>query len=107
VVLNAMAAREKGAHIHTRPAASALVAQGPVAPASGARRWQPVSIRAKALVNAAGPGSPSSSDDLKLESPYGIRLIQGSHLIVPKLYEGEHATSCRTKTSASSSPFLT
>jgi len=26
-----------------------------------------------------------------MESPYGIRLIQGSHLIVPKLYEGEHA----------------
>ncbi|MFT0701982.1 glycerol-3-phosphate dehydrogenase, partial [Citrobacter meridianamericanus] len=30
-------------------------------------------------------------DDLKQKSPYGIRLIQGSHIIVPKLYEGEHA----------------
>jgi glycerol-3-phosphate dehydrogenase len=26
-----------------------------------------------------------------MESPYGIRLIQGSHIIVPKLYEGDHA----------------
>jgi glycerol-3-phosphate dehydrogenase len=50
------------------------------------------SIRAKALVNAAGPWvAKFIKDDLKLESPYGIRLIQGSHLIVPKLYEGEHA----------------
>lgn len=30
-------------------------------------------------------------EDLKLDSPYGIRLIQGSQLIVPKLYEGAHA----------------
>lgn len=50
------------------------------------------SIHAKALVNAAGPWvAKFIRDDLKLESPYGIRLIQGSHLIVPKLYEGEHA----------------
>jgi glycerol-3-phosphate dehydrogenase len=50
------------------------------------------SIRAKALVNAAGPWvAKFIRDDLKMESPYGIRLIQGSHLIVPKLYEGEHA----------------
>lgn len=50
------------------------------------------SIRAKALVNAAGPWvAKFIRDDLKLDSPYGIRLIQGSHLIVPKLYEGENA----------------
>jgi glycerol-3-phosphate dehydrogenase len=50
------------------------------------------SIRAKALVNAAGPWvAKFIRDDLKLESQYGIRLIQGSHLIVPRLYEGENA----------------
>ena len=49
-------------------------------------------ITAKALVNAAGPWvAKFIRDDLKLESPYGIRLIQGSHLIVPKLYEGDNA----------------
>lgn len=43
-------------------------------------------------MNAAGPWvARFIRDDLKMESPYGIRLIQGSHLIVPKLYEGEHA----------------
>ncbi len=93
VVLNAMAARENGAHIHTRTRCL------------NARRvkglWQVqleradgslFSIQARALVNAAGPWVATFiRDDLKLQSPYGIRLIQGSHLIVPKLYEGEHA----------------
>ncbi|MNS52583.1 Aerobic glycerol-3-phosphate dehydrogenase [compost metagenome] len=49
-------------------------------------------IRARALINAAGPWVASFiKDDLKLDAPYGIRLIQGSHIIVPRMYEGEHA----------------
>ncbi|EJL04413.1 MULTISPECIES: glycerol-3-phosphate dehydrogenase [Pseudomonas] len=93
VVLNAMAAREKGAHIHTRTrCVNARRSKGlwhlHMERADGSL----FSIRAKALVNAAGPWvAKFIRDDLKMESPYGIRLIQGSHLIVPKLYEGEHA----------------
>lgn len=93
VVLNAQAARDNGAHIHTRTRCV------------GARRSQGLwhlnmeradgtqfSIRAKALVNAAGPWvAQLLREDFKLESAYGIRLIQGSHLVVPRLYEGEHA----------------
>ncbi len=93
VVLNAMAARENGAHVHTRTrCVSARRDKGlwhlEMERDNGAR----FSIQAKALVNAAGPWvAKFIKDDLKLESPYGIRLIQGSHLIVPRLYEGEHA----------------
>lgn len=93
VVLNAMAAREQGAHIHTRTrCVNAHRIEGywhvHLERADGSL----FSIRARALVNAAGPWvARFIRDDLKLESPYGIRLIQGSHLIVPKLYEGEHA----------------
>jgi glycerol-3-phosphate dehydrogenase len=93
VVLNAMSAREHGAHIHTQTRCV------------NARRNKGVwhlnmeradgslfTFTAKALVNAAGPWvAKFIRDDLKLESPYGIRLIQGSHLIVPKLYEGDNA----------------
>ena len=51
-------------------------------------------MRAKALVNAAGPWvAQFIGDKLQQRSPYGIRLIQGSHIIVPKLYEGEQAIS--------------
>ncbi|MDH0748594.1 glycerol-3-phosphate dehydrogenase [Pseudomonas sp. GD03842] len=93
VVLNAMAAREKGAHIHTQTRClNARRSNGlwhlNMERADGSL----FSIRAKALVNAAGPWvAKFIREDLKLESQYGIRLIQGSHLIVPKLYEGENA----------------
>lgn len=93
VVLNAMAARENGAHIHTRTRCLRAervdgLWQVELQHADGSLQ----SIRARALVNAAGPWVASFiKDDLKLDAPYGIRLIQGSHLIVPRLYEGEQA----------------
>lgn len=93
VVLNAMAAREQGAHIHTRTrCVSARRNKGlwhiHLERADGSL----YSIRARALVNAAGPWvARFIRDDLKQESPYGIRLIQGSHIIVPKLFDGEQA----------------
>ncbi|MGS7252634.1 glycerol-3-phosphate dehydrogenase [Pseudomonas anuradhapurensis] len=93
VVLNAMAAREHGAHVHTRTRCLRAervdgLWQVHLQHADGSLH----SIRARALVNAAGPWVASFiKDDLKLDAPYGIRLIQGSHIIVPRLYEGEHA----------------
>ena len=93
VVLNAMAAREHGAHVRTRTRClGARRVDGlwrvELEHADGSRQ----SIRARALVNAAGPWVASFiKDDLQLDAPYGIRLIQGSHLIVPRLYEGDHA----------------
>ncbi|WP_095154882.1 glycerol-3-phosphate dehydrogenase [Pseudomonas sp. Irchel 3E13] len=93
VVLNAMAARERGAHILTRTRCLSARRSGKlwnvqVERADGSQQ----TIQARSLVNAAGPWvAKFIKDDLKLDAPYGIRLIQGSHLIVPKLYEGEHA----------------
>lgn len=93
VVLNAIAARENGAHIHTRTRCLSAQRVGgqwlvQLERADGSR----FSITAKALVNAGGPWvAKFIREDLKLESAYGIRLIQGSHLIVPRLYEGENA----------------
>ena len=93
VVLNAMAAREHGAHVHTRTRClSARRSKGlwhlQLERNDGSR----YSIRARALVNAAGPWvARFIRDDLKQQSPYGIRLIQGSHIVVPRLYDGEQA----------------
>lgn len=92
VVLNAMHAREKGADIVTRT--RCLSAQRvedywvvELENAQGSFK-----IKAKALVNAAGPWvAQFIKQDLQLKSPYGIRLIQGSHIVVPKLYEGDKA----------------
>lgn len=48
--------------------------------------------RAKALVNAAGPWAQSFIEDkVQQKSPRNIRLIKGSHFVVPKMYEGEQA----------------
>ncbi|MEX6500989.1 glycerol-3-phosphate dehydrogenase [Pseudomonas zhanjiangensis] len=93
VVLNAMAAREQGAHVHTRTrCVSARRSKGlwhiHLERDDGSR----YSIRARTLVNAAGPWvARFIRDDLKQQSPYGIRLIQGSHIIVPRLFDGEQA----------------
>lgn len=92
VVLNAMHAREKGADIVTRTRClSAQRVEGywvvELENAQGSFK-----IKAKALVNAAGPWvAQFIKQDLQLKSPYGIRLIQGSHIVVPKLYEGDKA----------------
>jgi len=93
VVLNAMAAREHGAQVQTRTRC--------IAASRHQDHWHlqleradgsSFSIRARALVNAAGPWVARFIETgLQQKAPYGIRLIQGSHLIVPRLYEGEHA----------------
>ncbi|MEB0131040.1 glycerol-3-phosphate dehydrogenase [Pseudomonas sp. CCI2.4] len=93
VVLNAMAARENGAHVHTQTRCiNARRSKGLWLLNMQRADGSLFSIQAKALVNAAGPWvAKFIRDDLKLTSPYGIRLIQGSHLIVPRLYDGENA----------------
>ena len=93
VVLNALAAQEAGARIATRTRC--------VSAERLADHWQlqllhadgrQETLQARALVNASGPWVASFiKDGLKQTAPYGIRLIQGSHLIVPHLYDGEQA----------------
>lgn len=49
--------------------------------------WQ-----ARGLVNATGPWVKNFFDDgLKLKSPYGIRLIKGSHIVVPRVHNQKQA----------------
>ena len=49
-------------------------------------------IRAKALVNATGPWVEEFiKTQLDQPSPFKIRQVQGSHLVVKRLYEGDHA----------------
>lgn len=92
VILNAMQAREKGAELVTRTeCVAAEVIDGTWLLTLKQQQTQ-YQIRAKALVNAAGPWVERFlKDTLKLDSPYKIRHIQGSHLIIPKLYEGDYA----------------
>lgn len=88
VVLNALQAKEKGAKVVTRTRCIKAYREQELwhlELQSGAEFYQ---VRARALVNAAGPWVEEIiSENLKLKSPYRIRLIQGSHIVVPKLYD--------------------
>src|SRR5215470_12958171 len=90
VVLNAVDAARRGADIRTRTRAVAAERRNGAWSLttehvdSGERE----EIAAKTLVNAAGPWvARTLSDVAKVETKAGIRLVQGSHIVVPKLFD--------------------
>ena len=48
-------------------------------------------VEARALVNAAGPWVEEALGRLGINARGGVRLVKGSHIVVPRLYEGGHA----------------
>lgn len=92
VVLNALDAAERGAVIHTRcKFLSAEPHDGTWSAsleADGLRR----TVRARILVNAAGPWVEGVLRNVITQpGPAHLRLVKGSHIVVPRLYEGEQA----------------
>jgi glycerol-3-phosphate dehydrogenase len=88
VVLNALHAAENGAEIATRTEFLSATREGGHwrARLSGGRQ-----VSAKAIVNAAGPWVAAALGRLSETSTSQVRLIKGSHIVVPRLYEGDHA----------------
>ncbi len=85
---NAQDAAANGAEIATRTALLAARREG--------ETWQADlsdgrTVAARALVNAAGPWVRTLLDTLAIETPSQVRLVKGSHIVVPRLYEGDHA----------------
>lgn len=88
VVLNAMQAREKGAQIMTQTRCVSAKREDGLWLIDLENAHGQFQVKAKVLVNAAGPWvSQFIREDVQIKSPYGIRLIQGSHIIVPKLHD--------------------
>jgi len=49
-------------------------------------------VHADAMVNAAGPWVRQVLDDaLKVKLPASVRLVKGSHIVVPRIHEERHA----------------
>ena len=89
VVLNAVDAAERGAEIATR---TALVSAHRENEVWRARLSDGRTLSAKAIVNAAGPWVKEVlGDRLQSGSKAGLRLIRGSHIVVPQLHGGDHA----------------
>lgn len=89
VVANAMAARDQGARILT---GTECVSGKRIQGGWRARLSNGEEIEARALVNAAGPWVKRVLND-KLNQPSrdAVRLVRGSHMVVRRLYDGDHA----------------
>ncbi len=89
VVLNAQDAAAHGAEVLTRTRVASAVRDGDawvatLLDAAGTAR----TVRARALVNAAGPWvAEVLSNVLRSNAPATVRLVQGSHVVVRRLYE--------------------
>ncbi|MES2018926.1 MAG: glycerol-3-phosphate dehydrogenase [Pseudomonadota bacterium] len=93
VVLNAIDARERGARILTRTICSHVERGTTVwnATLTGADGVQ-TKVRARALVNAAGPWAAQFLHTATKVPPHqSLRLIKGSHIVVPRLFEHPYA----------------
>lgn len=93
VVLNALQAQEYGAAITTRTrVVSAQREQGCWRVELQLQDGSLQCVYCRALVNAAGPWvDPVRSAILGAEVAPAVRLVKGSHIVVPRLYQGEHA----------------
>lgn len=100
VVLNAQEVAKRGGEVRTQTkVVSARREQGIwLVDAVDSLTGETFSWRAKGLVNATGPWVKEFFDDgLKLKSPYGIRLIKGSHIVVPKVHNQPQAYILQNK----------
>ena len=92
VVLNAVDAAERGADVRTR---TRLVSAHRAAGgwhASLAAEAGGTAVQARMLVNAAGPWvGQVLAGALGRHAAARTRLVKGSHIVVPRLYEGAHA----------------
>ncbi len=94
VVLNAMDAAEKGAKILTRT----ILDQAHRNPdcwqldVRNTQNGKKQKFNAKILINAAGPWvSQVISDRVMLDAKSDVRLVKGSHIVVPKLFGHDRA----------------
>ncbi len=87
-VLNAVDAHDNGAEIAVRTELLSARREGGLwrAALSDGRE-----VTARALVNAAGPWVAQLLARLCVNASAGVRLVKGSHIVVPKLYDGDHA----------------
>ncbi|MGB7755003.1 MAG: glycerol-3-phosphate dehydrogenase [Salinisphaera sp.] len=93
VVLNCMDAANRGATIMTRTRCESAK--------RSADGWQvtlktadgeTIEAKSRGLANAAGPWAVRFLDDVAtMTHPYALRLIKGSHIVVPKLFDHDYA----------------
>ena len=92
VIANARAAHELGARILPRTRCAAAERSGAHWKARLRNAAGETEIGTRALVNAAGPWAGEFlAQTLGEPARLRMRLVQGSHIVVPRLYDGDHA----------------
>jgi glycerol-3-phosphate dehydrogenase len=100
VALNALDAAERGAEIRVRTQVLSARREGGLWRATVQDRatGETRDVRARAVVNSAGPWvADVLNGKLGLNTQKNVRLVKGSHIIVPKLFEGDHAFILQNK----------
>jgi glycerol-3-phosphate dehydrogenase len=87
-ILSAVDAARAGAIIKTRTAMTSARRDGDgwVITLSNGE-----TVTARAIANAAGPWVSEAIGKTGINSAHGIRLVKGSHIVVPKLFDGDQA----------------
>ncbi|OWY29298.1 glycerol-3-phosphate dehydrogenase [Herbaspirillum robiniae] len=96
VSLNALDAHERGARILTRTRCVSARRDGDrwhaVLESEADGRTQVIEVRARAIVNAAGPWAARFAEAVPgAKKSYGLRLIKGSHIVVKRLFDHPYA----------------
>ncbi|OON39349.1 glycerol-3-phosphate dehydrogenase [Izhakiella australiensis] len=94
VVLNAQEVVRHGGEVRTRTKVTRAWRENGlwVVEAEDIDSGKTFTWQARGLVNAAGPWVRELFDNkLQLKSPYGVRLIKGSHIVVPRVHNQKQA----------------
>jgi glycerol-3-phosphate dehydrogenase len=92
VVLNAIDAAERSAMIRTHTRCVGASRQGGLWRVAVDAGGMPETIVTRALINAAGPWVAQLSETiLQRPTPVPIRLVKGSHIVVPKMFDHDRA----------------
>tara|TARA_R110000868_G_scaffold302899_1_gene563443 strand:- start:1287 stop:2792 length:1506 start_codon:yes stop_codon:yes gene_type:complete len=98
VVANAKSAQQLGASINTRTQFVTAKRENGLWHCTVKNSTGEYTITAKAIVNAAGPWVDKVvKNQLPITTQHHIRLIKGSHIVVPKCYDGNHAYLLQNK----------
>tara|TARA_B100000508_G_scaffold139324_1_gene137080 strand:- start:800 stop:2299 length:1500 start_codon:yes stop_codon:yes gene_type:complete len=99
VISNAIAAKQHGAQVLTRTTCTeAKRDNGRWVISMKHQNGDTQVISARALVNAAGPWVARVINEvIKGKTHYQSQLVKGSHIVVGKLYEGDHAYILQNK----------